>query len=68
MPRKEPPIVNCTFGEYGGKNKFYVSHPAHTPILVAAPDEDSAMVAAADYWGERWQSYSYYPYVTVNKA
>lgn len=53
------------FGEYGGKLRFEVRHSAHPPCVVAAPDENSALVAAANYNGLRWTDYSYYAYAQV---
>ena len=34
-------------------------------MTVAAPDENSAMVAAAERNGLRWQNYSYYAFARV---
>ena len=62
-------FYDCRFEKYNGAKRFFVNHPAHQQTLtVAAPDADAATVAAADYWGERWQSYQFYPYCTVAKA
>lgn len=64
--KTEKTYYDCRFEEYGGTNRFTVKHPAHFGELrVAAPDEASAIVAAADRWGERWQDYSFYAYCVV---
>ena len=60
---------DCAFEDYKGIKRFTVSHPAHIDSLrVAAPDEQSAIVAAADRLGERWTRYSFYAYCTVLPA
>lgn len=57
--------VDAVFAGYTGKKRFEVEHAAHPPMTVAAPDKDSAMVAAAEHAGLRWQSYSYYAFARV---
>ena len=57
------------FGDYGGKKRFTVSHPDfRAPLLVAAPDEATAIVAAAKSKGARWTDYNFYAYCEVYKA
>lgn len=54
--------------EYTGRKRFLVTHPAHAKtIVVAAPKPEAAIVAAADYWGETWTSYSFYAYCDVSE-
>ena len=48
---------------YTGSKRFLVTHPAHKrTIIVAAPKPESAIVAAADFWGETWTNYGFYAY------
>ncbi len=63
--KDETEHVDAVFEDYTGKKRFTVEHAAHPPMTVAAPDENSAMVAAAEHAGLRWQSYSYYAYARV---
>ena len=51
--------------KYSGINAFQVNHPSHKTVTVAAPDDVSAIVAAADFWGVRWQDYEVYSYCRV---
>lgn len=54
------------FGEYGGKKRFAVSHPDfRVPLRIAAPDEASAIVAAAKSRGRKWTEYDFYAYCEV---
>ena len=54
--------------EYKGVRRWEVKHPAHKKkLIVAAPDSNSAMVAAAGRWGERWTSLDFYPLCEVIK-
>lgn len=52
--------VDGIFRKYTGKKAFQVNHPLYKTVTVAAPDEASAIVAAADIWGVRWQTYDIY--------
>lgn len=61
--------VDASFESYKGKKRFCVSHPEHaSPLRVAAPSETTAIVAAAQAWGSRWQEYSFYAYCEVTRA
>lgn len=53
---------NCAFQDYAGNKRYIVKHPAHKgdELTVAAPDANSAMVAAADRWGEKWTKIDFY--------
>ena len=53
---------NCAYQDYSGSKRYIVSRPAHAgdDLTVAAPDENSAMVAAADRWGEKWTKIDFY--------
>lgn len=48
------------FEDYAGKTQYVVEHPAHGKATVFAPDEDSAMVAAADVWNTKWTKADFY--------
>lgn len=64
--KTEKTYFDCQFGSYEGVKRFIVKHPGHFGELrVAAPDEASAIAAAGDRWGERWQDYSFYAYCDV---
>lgn len=64
--KKDEQPFDCCFAGYTGKKRFGVSHPDRAKrLVVAAPDVDAAMVAAAGYWKERWQEYRFYSYVVV---
>ena len=60
---------DAAFEDYEGTKRFEVRHPAHkNGIRVMAPDDSSAIVAAADFWGESWRAYSFYAYCEVTKG
>lgn len=59
--------VDAVFEGYTGKKRWEVNHPQHPPTVAAAPDANSAMVAAAEHNGLRWQACSYYAYVRVRQ-
>jgi len=62
-------FFDAKYEKYAGRLRWFVTHPAHKyQITVAAPDKNSAIVAAADYWGERWQDPQFHQYCTVNRA
>lgn len=71
MKTRAPKAVSAdvAYENYTGRKRFEVEHPAHRRrIIVAAPNADSAIVAAAARWGERWQKYSFYAYCRVNEV
>ena len=58
--------IDGIFDGFDGRKTFCVYHPNYgRGLTIKAPNEDAAMVKAAEIWGVRWQSYEYYPYVTV---
>lgn len=58
-----------TYQGYTGKKRWLVTHPNHQRAIgVIAPTAQTAMVAAAEGWGERWQSAEFYSRVTVTPA
>ena len=64
---KKEKEYDTVFKEYGGVKRWRVRHGGRV-CIAAAPDEDSAMVAAAQLWGCRWQEYAFYAYCIVQKA
>lgn len=61
--------VRATYDEYEGKRRYYVSHPSRKgSVLVAAPDPNSAIVAAAPLFKMKWTSYAYYSECVVQEA
>ena len=57
---------DAAFEHYRGRRRYTVAHPAHKKtLIVAAPDEVSAIVAAAKKWKERWQSVDFYAFCEV---
>ncbi len=48
------------YDDYRGQKKFGVSHPDYGSTAVTAPDETSAMVAAAKVWNTRWTRTDFY--------
>lgn len=54
-------FYDVRFEDYQGKKRFEVEHPDHKEaVTTAAPDEQSAIVAAAAYWRETWTKESFY--------
>lgn len=54
---------------YCGKRSWSVRHPAHrSSVRVIAPTEEAAIVAAAEYWGERWTAVDFYDSCEVSPA
>lgn len=60
-------MADKRYADYQGKKQWSVRHPAHrSSVRVFAPTEEAAIVAAAEYWGERWQSIEFYSSVAVS--
>lgn len=57
-----------TYEDYRGSKRFAVQHPKFGTVTVAAPDRDSAMVAAARTWNTKWTNLDFYTVCTVSKA
>ena len=55
------------YADYSGSAKYGVEHPVFGKTTVAAPDEVSAMVAAADNWNTRWTRADFYLHCKVYK-
>ncbi len=60
-------FINADKSPYGGKARFIVSHPEQKTVRVAAPDENSAIVAASSVWGVPWTRYDIYSEATVRR-
>ena len=57
---------DIAFEHYRGHRRYTVSHPDFGgEIIVAAPDDVSAIVAASEYWHTRWQSFEFYAFCKV---
>ena len=62
-------FFNCSFGNYTGKQRYMVKHPSHMgELIVRAPDDNAAIKAAGDYWGEDWLRYDFYAYCDAWKV
>ncbi len=59
---------HAQFKNYNGKKRFYARCPGRNEIVVAAPDYATAIVAAAEYFGEEWTKYEFYAFTDVWKA
>lgn len=67
--KKAEEHLDGVFGSYGGKKRFCVSHPGYKKALrVAAPNQDAAIVAAANALGVAWTKYEFYAYCEVFPA
>ena len=63
----EPKNYDIAFEHYRGRRRYTVSHPEHSGVLiVAAPDDVSAIVAAAKKWQTRWQSFEFYAFCKID--
>ena len=58
---------DAVYKGYIGKQRYRVSHEGLRPLVVAAPDEQSAIVAYADAHGMDWTRYDFYAYCLVEK-
>ena len=57
---------DIAFEHYRGYRRYTVSHPDFgEEIIVAAPDDVAAIVAAAEKWQVRWQSFEFYAFCKV---
>lgn len=66
--RYDGAYIKSDGGTYRGKKRFTVSHKSYKTVTVAAPDEISAIVAAANIWGVPWTKVDVYAYASVIKA
>lgn len=55
------------YEDYRGKKKWVVEHPDHGKVTVFAPDEDTAIVAAAKAFGVPWTQMKFYTMCSVSK-
>jgi hypothetical protein len=62
----EPKNYDIAFEHYRGRRRYIVTHPEYSgALVVAAPDEVAAIVAAAKKWQTRWQSFEFYAFCKV---
>ncbi len=62
----ETAYYDVRYSGYSGKKCFEVAHPRHKGRLtIASPDANSAIVAAAQRWGEKWSAYDFYAFCRV---
>ena len=62
----EAAYYDARYNGYSGKRRFEVEHPRHvSPLTIASPDMNSAVVAAAQRWGEKWSAYDFYAFCRV---
>ena len=62
----EPKKYDIAFEHYRGQRRYTVTHPEHSgALVVAAPDDVAAIVAAAEYWQVRWQCFEFYAFCKV---
>lgn len=52
--------TRARYERYDGARRYSVSHPTYKSLTVTAPDENSAIVAAAERWGAQWTKYDFY--------
>lgn len=64
----DKPKYQACYEDYKGHKLFTVHHPKHREIVVRAPDENAAIVAAGKYWGTPWTKYDFYAYCRVVKC
>jgi hypothetical protein len=60
--------VDATAAGYEGPVLWSVLWKSWMPATVAAPTPEAAMVAAARFWGVRWQAPDFYETVKVIKV
>lgn len=55
------------YEDYRGKKKWVVDHPSIGKAIVLAPNEESAIVAAAHSFGVSWTKLEFYAGCKVSK-
>ena len=69
MKVKETEHIDAVYEKYSGKKRWDVKCPKWKGTMrVAAPDENTAIVAAAERVGEVWTKYEFYAYCEVMPA
>lgn len=56
-----------SYPDYRGAKQFTVKHPEHGQTTVTAPDEDAAIVAAAQFWNTQWTKVDFYAFCEVSR-
>ena len=67
LKAREAGNVDAVYRNYGGRNRYSVWNPKWGILRVAAPEYTSAIVAAAEVWGVRWQDAGFYSSCEVKK-
>ncbi len=67
MKKEKEKPYQAAYGTYKGKKLFKVTHPAFGDCTVSAPNEDSSIVAAADFWHQSWTRLDFYGQCTVSR-
>lgn len=58
---------DANYDGYRGAKRFLVEHPEHGRATIAAPDADTAIIAAAKFWKLDWTRCSFYTNCMVSK-
>ena len=53
------------FPGYTGRKLFEVEHPVFGRCVVAAPDENAALLSAAKVWETAWTALEFYAYASA---
>lgn len=61
-------MSRATYEGYRGGKKWIVENPRFGRVRVAAPDEPTAMVAAARLWRTKWTAIDFYTSCVVSRA
>ena len=66
MKTKETEHIDAVYKKSRGEKRWDVKAPGHKKLMrVAAPDENTAIVAAAEKLGKVWAKYEFYAYCEV---
>ena len=65
MIRENEKPYQAVYGTYKGKKLFKVTCPAFGECTVSAPNDDSSIVAAAEFWHQEWTRLDFYSNCTV---
>lgn len=69
MRQSTRPENAIRYEHYRGKKTWVVKHPDHKKaVRVTAPDRDTPMIAAAEYWRETWTALDFYTRCTVEEV
>lgn len=69
MAKKTAPEKTIArYQDYKGSKLWNVSHPEHRTVTVAAPDANSAIVAACTVWRVKWTAIEIYSQANAIRA